>query len=179
MNEKPLSCWIILKLSGEVCCAHCDCMAGLGEACGHIAAILYYLEALARMEGTRTCTQEECQWIIPSYLKNVEYLPIKEIDFTSAKGKKRKLDEMIDGNNNEQPVPKVAPRGKRSTETELALLFGELSCGGTRPGVLSLTSDHCAAYVPKLMYDGFPSTFNVIKATTMCTDELFGIVSTV
>ena len=154
-------------------------MAGLGEACSHIATILYYLEALARMEGTRTCTQEECQWIIPSYLKNVEYLPIKEIDFTSAKGKKRKLDEMIDGNNNEQPVPKVAPRGKRSTETELALLFGELSCGGTRPCVLSLTSDHCAAYVPKLMYDGFPSTFNVIKATTMCTDELFGIVSTV
>ena len=135
-------------------------MAGLGEACSHIAAILYYLEVLARMEGARTCTQEECQW---TYLKNVEYLPIKEIDFTSAKGKKRKLDEMIDGNNNEQPVPKVAPRGKRSTETELALLFGELSCGGTRPGVLSLTSDHCAAYVTKLMCDGFPQPLTSLK----------------
>ena len=163
MNEKPLSCWIILKLSGEVCCAHCDCMAGLGEACSHIAAILYYLEALARMEGMRTCTQEECQWIIPSYLKKVEYLPIKEINFTSAKGKKRKLDEMIDGNSNERPLPKVAPQGKRSTETELALLFDELSCGGTKPGVLSLTSDHSAVYVPKLMCDGFPQPLTSLK----------------
>ena len=78
-----------MKTSGEVCCAHCDCMAGLGEACSHIAAILYYLEALARIHGSRTCTQEECQWIIPTYLKHVEYLPIKGLDFTSARGKKR------------------------------------------------------------------------------------------
>ena len=63
-------------------------MAGLGEACSHIAVVLFYLEALARMQGTNTCTQEECQWIIPSYLKTVEYLPIKDIDFTSAKGKR-------------------------------------------------------------------------------------------
>ena len=53
-------------------------MAGLGEACSHIAAVLFYLEALARMQGTKTCTQEECQWIIPSYLKAVEYLPMQK-----------------------------------------------------------------------------------------------------
>ena len=58
-------------------------MAGLGEACSHIAAVLFYLEALARMQGTKMCTQEECQWIIPSYLKAIEYLLIKDIDFTS------------------------------------------------------------------------------------------------
>lgn len=58
LNEKPQSCWIILKVTGEVCYAHCDCMAGLGEACSHIAAILFYLEALVRMQGTKTCTQE-------------------------------------------------------------------------------------------------------------------------
>jgi len=69
MDDKLLSCWIILKTSGEVCCAHCNCMAGLGEACSHITAILYYLEPLAKIQGSRTCTQEECQWIIPAYLK--------------------------------------------------------------------------------------------------------------
>ena len=35
-----------------------------------------------------------------------EYFQIKDIDFTSARGKKRKLDEMIDDDNNVQPVPK-------------------------------------------------------------------------
>ena len=30
-----------------------------------------------------------------SYLKEVQYLPIKDIDFTSARGKKRTLDDQI------------------------------------------------------------------------------------
>jgi len=39
-----------MKFAGEVCCARYDCMAGLGEACSHIAAIiLYYLEAIAKI----------------------------------------------------------------------------------------------------------------------------------
>jgi len=32
-------------------------------------------------------------WIIPSFLKTAEYLPLKNIDFTSVQGKKKKLDE--------------------------------------------------------------------------------------
>ena len=31
--------WIGAEKNGIVICAHCDCMAGLGEACSHIAAI--------------------------------------------------------------------------------------------------------------------------------------------
>lgn len=70
--------------------------------CSHTASVLFYLEAVVRIQGTRpTCTQEKCQWIIPSYLKNTEYLRIKNMDFTSVHGKKRKLDETIcqDSNN--------------------------------------------------------------------------------
>ena len=71
-------------------------MAGLGETCTHISSVLFYLEASARLYGTsKTCTEESCKWIIPSYLKEVQYLPIKDIDFTSARGKKRTLDEQI------------------------------------------------------------------------------------
>ena len=77
-------------------------MAGLGEACTHIAAVLFYLEALVRIQGTGTSTQQVCQWIIPSYMKSIEYRPIKKIDFTSACGKKRKLDELIDGEDSPQ-----------------------------------------------------------------------------
>ena len=104
------------------------------------------------MQGTRTCTQEECQWIIPSYLKTAEYLPIKEIDFTSAKGRKRKLDVMIDGKEThvqQEADPKVTVRGKQSSESELASHFEGLSCGGTKPGILSLTPQYTDLYVPK------------------------------
>ena len=58
-------------------------MAGLGEACTDIAAVLFYLEALARIQGTETSTQQACQWIIHEV--------IKDMDFTSACGKKGNL----------------------------------------------------------------------------------------
>ena len=85
-----------------MCCAHCNCMAGLGETCTHIAAVLFHLEAAARIQGKQTSTQHKCEWILPSFQKNVEYLPINKIDFTSARGKKIKLDDAIDSS---EPVP--------------------------------------------------------------------------
>jgi len=45
-----------------------------------------------------TYTQQECQLIVPSYtscMKDVEYLLIKDINFTSSRGMKRKLDGQI------------------------------------------------------------------------------------
>ena len=33
--------WVAVKQSGEVTCAHCSCMGGLGEACSHVAAVLF------------------------------------------------------------------------------------------------------------------------------------------
>ena len=65
-------------------------MAGLGETCTHIAAILFYLEAAYRVQEIKTCTQGECEWNVP-FLKLVQYLPTKQIDYTSARGKKRNL----------------------------------------------------------------------------------------
>ena len=126
-------------------------MAGLGEKCTHISSVLFYLEALARLYGTsKTCTAEACKWIIPSYQKEVQYLPIKDIDFTSARGKKRTLDDQIkavddntvdaedveDVEAGESEQPKKI--GSKSTESELALLFQNLSTCGTKPGVLSV-----------------------------------------
>jgi len=63
-------------------------MGGLGEICTHITAALFYLEAKMWIQGIKTCIQKECEWIIPSSLKTIEYLPTKDIDFSSARGKK-------------------------------------------------------------------------------------------
>ena len=41
-SEAPQGCWIITEETGEVCCAHCNRMAGSGETCTHTAAELYY-----------------------------------------------------------------------------------------------------------------------------------------
>ena len=68
-------------------------MAGLGEVCTHVAAVLFFLEMTVRINGTSTCTQQKCQWVVPTFQKSIPYLPIKDIDFTSAKVKKRRIDD--------------------------------------------------------------------------------------
>ena len=45
---------------------------------------------------------------MPSALVAFQYLEVKDIDFTSARGKKRKLDEMLEGSevNSDEAVSK-------------------------------------------------------------------------
>ena len=124
-------------------------MAGLGETCTHIAAVLFYLEALYRIEEVQTCTQQQCEWIIPSSLKSVDYLPIKDIDFTSARSKKRKLDDMINISESTEEVSILANDSK-PTDSEMEQFFANLSLCETKPGILSLIPKYSDAYVPKL-----------------------------
>ena len=64
-------------------------MAGLGEVCTHVAAVLFYLEALQRIEEVQTCTQLQCGWIVPSTSTTAQYLEVKNIDFYRLEEKKR------------------------------------------------------------------------------------------
>ena len=68
-------------------------MAGLGEVCTHVAALLFYLEALYRMEEVQTCTQQQCGWIIPSASTAVEYYWRSEI-LTSHRHEERRENWM-------------------------------------------------------------------------------------
>ena len=145
LSETPLKCWIVTEESGEVCCAHCNCMAGLGETCTHIAAILFYLEAAHRFVEVKTCTQGACEWNVPT-LKTVEYLPTKLIDFTSARGKKRKLDDMLEGCETQTDEVTVK-QGSKPTDDEMALFFRNLSMCNTKPAVLSLIPEYSDNYV--------------------------------
>ncbi|KAG4066124.1 hypothetical protein HA402_010326 [Bradysia odoriphaga] len=52
VNLKALKCWIVVDKSGIILSGHCDCMAGLGEVCSHIAAVLFLLEHWARLSAT-------------------------------------------------------------------------------------------------------------------------------
>ena len=47
-------------------------MAGLGEVCTHIAAVLFYLEAAYKIKGKETCMQTKCEWLLPK----IEYKPV-------------------------------------------------------------------------------------------------------
>ena len=41
LSGTPPTAWVIAEMGGKVLSAHCNCMAGLGEAYSHIGAILF------------------------------------------------------------------------------------------------------------------------------------------
>ena len=55
--------WIAAEKCDTVICAHCTCMAGIVEACFHVAALLFAAEG-----------NTPCSWSVPS-CKKVEYMP--------------------------------------------------------------------------------------------------------
>ena len=62
-------------------------MAGLGEACSHIAALLFAAETYNRLNKDVSCTSLPCAWLPPS----VKYAPISDINFTAPPTKRKKL----------------------------------------------------------------------------------------
>ena len=84
ISKTPVKPWVALRKNVTVLCAHCTCMAGLNEACSHIAALLFALEANTQMKTNLSCTSLPCSWLPPSF-QTVLYSEIKDIDFTSPK----------------------------------------------------------------------------------------------
>ena len=68
--------------------AYCICMAGIGEACSHITAVLFAAEANTLMKQQQSCTSLPCAWLPPSF-RSVEYLPVSDIDFITPKQKRK------------------------------------------------------------------------------------------
>ena len=93
LREKAVSTWIIAKTEEIIVSSHCDCMAGLNETCSHVAATLFALEAHIRIRDSQTCTGEKAYWLLPKSLVEVPYKRIRELDFTSSKAMKTKLDK--------------------------------------------------------------------------------------
>lgn len=122
-------------------------MAGLGETCTHVAAVLFFLEALYRLQGKETCTEKQCEWIMPKFQKNMEYLPLKGIDFTSAKGKKKKLDNSIDCGETFGETSESALGTCSCSTDEIDLLYKNLSESDSKPAVLSLIPEYSSTFI--------------------------------
>ena len=43
LNDPQLKPWVMVKTDGIILGAHCNCVAGFGECCSHVAAILFKL----------------------------------------------------------------------------------------------------------------------------------------
>ncbi|XP_070389189.1 uncharacterized protein [Dermacentor albipictus] len=141
-RDKLLLPWLLIKADGEVLCAHCTCMAGLGEACSHVGAVLFYLEAVVTRRDGQSCTDGQNAWL-PPHLVSLECRPVAEMDFASSAMKKRRLDDTEAALRDPPSVEMPKPR-----EDEMLKFFSSLSKSEGRPVLLSLAQKFADPYIP-------------------------------
>ncbi|XP_076034152.1 uncharacterized protein LOC143020978 [Oratosquilla oratoria] len=179
LREKPLLPWFIADKEGCILAAHCTCMAGLGESCTHVAALLFSVGATIKLRDSRTVTQSKSYWLLTGSLKGVSYKQCKDINFTSAK--KKKLDRNIDSClETDIPNPCVNKKYIKNQipdpiDIELASFFKSLSSTSTKPALLSLCEPYCEQFAPKSVSLDFPTVLTELKeesAIQLPYDEL-------
>ncbi|XP_074039917.1 uncharacterized protein isoform X1 [Leptinotarsa decemlineata] len=79
-RESKLRVWIVSQKDGAICTAHCTCMAGLGEVCSHIAAVLYAVEHANSVKNNLSCTDVKAAWPVPSQ-SCTEPTPVASMDW--------------------------------------------------------------------------------------------------
>ncbi|KAJ8909797.1 hypothetical protein NQ315_015317 [Exocentrus adspersus] len=122
MTEAPLKVWLICEEDGSVRNGHCTCMAGAGEACSHVAAILYSLEYIHINRSNISCTDVKAYWKVPTVTK-VPIVKLSELRWRSIK-------------------PSVTINTKRIIppikDSELQTLLSECQSAGTSAALMSV-----------------------------------------
>lgn len=153
MNDPLVNIWIITETEGEIISAHCSgCKAGLAESCLHVASAIIYIECWAHVNGKMACTQVKCSWLLPTYMNEVTYERVRNIDFTSAKKLKENLDIKIDSLDqikatSRETQPAVHSQLASTEETEK--FYEALHLCETKAVVLSLIDPYAEKFVVK------------------------------
>ena len=138
--------------------AHCDCMAGLGEACTHVAALLFAVEATVKIRDAKTVTEEKAYWLLPGGVKGVAYSEVSNIEFTSAKTKKKMFDISLSSpqtsvakshNMKAVNVPEAAPQ-------DMHAFCEKLHGTGKKAGIFTSLPLFSDDYIPASFTDNFP-----------------------
>ena len=123
---------------------------------------------VALFSGPTSCTQTQCSWLIPAHVASLTYRPLAEMDFSSAKRKRKDFEVKVqevtptsasavvaeaEPETAERETTPVAssmsarkfPEPPSASETDM--FYQTLSCCGHKPVVLSLISPYSDAYV--------------------------------
>ena len=121
LNETIHLSWVAINLKGtSVQVAHCICIAGLGELCSHIGALLLKVEAAVRTGFMKkACTDVACTW-------NQDFV------------KKVKPDK----------ISKYTPE-KQPKNENIGSFLSKLSKLECKPVILHSYSERCDTFIPK------------------------------
>ena len=147
LSAPPAKAWIGVEKSGTIICGHCDCMAGLGEACSHVAAILFTLEANAQARKSLSCTSMPCSWLPPSF-RSVAFAAISDIDFSDPERRMKASCSEPCSRTSSTTTTTTDSQKLAPTKSELDGFFKKLSDTETKSVILSLVPEYSDDYVP-------------------------------
>jgi len=129
-------------------------MAGLGEACSHVAAVLFAAHTNTLTKCQFSSTSLPCSWLPPTF-RSVKFDEICNIDFTTPQHKRKSSDN--DGSS-KQSVASKKPRLEipKPTEEDLRNHHLQLSRMKGKPILLSFVSEFNESYVPKYISGTLP-----------------------
>lgn len=135
-------------------------MAGLGEVCSHVGAVLFSLMAAVSKQQSTTCTDVACPWIgqgVAQSMKKVEPSEGRKIAFTKAqRGIKGKPKSSI-------PTSTILPS---PTAEECRAFYQKLQQSEEKESIpkksaiLSIVPGHAAQYVPRTLELNIPNSLN-------------------
>ena len=98
-SSPPHKCIVCIGREEAICYgAYCRCVSGLGEACSHVAALLFAMEdfsarGLQRLHGP-SVTEQICKWCMPCTQK-VEAVPLSQWSLEKAAPRERKRKHWV------------------------------------------------------------------------------------
>lgn len=164
-TKTPNYAWLGIEKEGEIMNAHCTCMAGLGEACSHVGALMFYLWLTAEYnkricKGLDACTSFPNGWLPPS-ATDVPFAVLSDINFQDPK---RKLSEdNIPQLQEIRPPPPKYPKhqASRPSEQEKETFFEKIANTGQDIAILRLIPPYNDKYISvkgrikKLLFNKF------------------------
>ena len=142
-------------------------MAGLGETCTHVSAVLFAVNTFVRIEKAKTVTEEAAYWSIPGNVDKVRFSAIEDIDFTAPKTMKRNLDCLLSSTPKPQQK-RLKPKVNEPSDDEMNILFNDLHKTRTRPGILSIVPGFSEEYVPQCSKQNNPWLASEIRKDKCC-----------
>lgn len=124
-------------------------MAGLGETCSHVGAVLFTIKAAVLLRESQTVTEKPAYWLLPSGQPKEKYLEVENIDFHSKATIKHRLDTTFsEGKPIQYKDKQKLPDVSEPTDAEIATFLGELHATGDKPVLLSVIKDYAEFYAP-------------------------------
>ena len=157
LSEKPLTPWVVCEENGKILAAHCDCMAGLGESCSHVASLLWAIEAGVKKRESLTVTDKLAYWVLPTAVKKIPYARIRDIEFFKSAA---------------DPKESVVP--SPSAEKFVGFLKNVQMMAPSKPAAFSLIPQFSDPYIPTSLKQDLPPLMTELYDRNLLISASFG-----